>query len=103
MEKCVASMEWIGWHGATQDKTRLCGIVCCVDGWCAHNHVVCCVCGTATTSMKRAMCGGGGGVFAARQWGMGGVVVVDVLAGQGGRHGEQWHPVLCCVVWTSGV
>ena len=22
MEKCVASMEWIGWHGATQHKTR---------------------------------------------------------------------------------
>ena len=103
MEKCVASMEWIGWHGATQHNTRVCGIVCGVGGWCVHNHVVCCVCGTATTSMKRAMCGGGG-VFAARQWGMGGVVVVvDVLAGQGGRHGEQWHPVLCCVVWTSGV
>ena len=22
MEKCVASMEWIGWHGATQHNTR---------------------------------------------------------------------------------
>ena len=21
MEKCVASMEWIGWHGATQHNT----------------------------------------------------------------------------------